>query len=157
MRTRLIDTGPFVAYLNRRDPEHKAVTPSLEGFQGQLVTTGAVVGEVMYFVSEIPNGPISLAKLLLSSNIRIAEIGRPAQVFAAAELMNKNSDAPMDFADATLVLLAAEIGVTDIFTLDRRGFSTYRNAKGKGFRLFPNSLSTSGPPVTTRTPGTRSF
>jgi predicted nucleic acid-binding protein len=30
----------------------------------------------------------------------------------------------MDFADATLVQLPHEIGVGDILTLDRRGFST---------------------------------
>ena len=39
----------------------------------------------------------------------------------------------MDFADATLVLLAEEVGVTEILTLDRRGFSTYRTAKGRDF------------------------
>ena len=42
----------------------------------------------------------------------------------------------MDFADATLVLLAEEVGVTEILTLDRRGFSTYPNREGKGFRLI---------------------
>jgi predicted nucleic acid-binding protein len=42
----------------------------------------------------------------------------------------------MDFADATLVLLAEAIGILDILTLDRRGFSTYRTAKGKKFHLI---------------------
>ena len=41
----------------------------------------------------------------------------------------------MDYADATLVLLADEMGVADIAALDTRGFSTYRTAKGKAFRL----------------------
>jgi predicted nucleic acid-binding protein len=45
--------------------------------------------------------------------------------------MRKYSDTPMDFADAALVLLAEAIGILDILTLDRRGFSTYRTAKGK--------------------------
>jgi predicted nucleic acid-binding protein len=43
----------------------------------------------------------------------------------------------MDFADATLVLLAGTLGITDIVTLDRRGFSTYRTSRGKAFRLKP--------------------
>ncbi len=59
----------------------------------------------------------------------------PARVLAAAELMQKYSDTPMDFADATLVLLAAQLGVIEIVTLDRRGFSTYRTSKGKSFRI----------------------
>jgi uncharacterized protein len=56
-------------------------------------------------------------------------------------LMTRYEDTPMDFADATLVLLAEELGVTDILTLDRRGFSTYRTATGKAFRLRLESVS----------------
>jgi predicted nucleic acid-binding protein len=136
MKPCLIDTGPFVAYLNRSDPTHEVVATFVDTFKGELVTTGAVIGEVMYFVSERASGPISFAKFLLGSGVRIVDSTRPQQVLAAAELMSKYSDTPMDFADATLVLLAEEVGVTEILTLDRRGFSTYRTAKGKGFRLI---------------------
>jgi hypothetical protein len=41
----------------------------------------------------------------------------------------------MDYADATLVLLAGELSGADILTLDRRGFSTYRLPNGRAFRL----------------------
>jgi len=61
MRTCLIDTGPFVSYLDRKDPGHADVADFLDNLKGQLITTGAVVGEVMYFVSELPNGPVSFA------------------------------------------------------------------------------------------------
>ena len=50
-------------------------------------------------------------------------------------LMRKYSDAPMDFAEATLVLLADHTGVHEMLPLDRRGFSTYRTAKNHRFRL----------------------
>ena len=40
----------------------------------------------------------------------------------------------MDFADATLVLLAGALEVRDVLTLDRRGFSAYRTEDGIGFR-----------------------
>jgi uncharacterized protein len=136
MKTCLIDTGPFVAYLNRSDPMHEVVATFIESFKGELITTGAVIGEVMYFVSELASGPISFAKFLLASGVRIVDSTRPQQVLAAAELMGKYSDTPMDFADATLVLLAEEVGVTEILSLDRRGFSTYRPAKGNRFRLI---------------------
>jgi len=42
----------------------------------------------------------------------------------------------MDFADATLVMLADELGTTEILTLDRRGFSTYRTSRGQAFNLI---------------------
>jgi predicted nucleic acid-binding protein len=40
----------------------------------------------------------------------------------------------MVFADATLVLLAELLEVSDVLTLDRRGFATYRTRPGKPFR-----------------------
>jgi predicted nucleic acid-binding protein len=135
MKTWLIDTGPFVAYISRTDPMHRSVAARVDGFSGQLSTTNAVITEVMYFLSDVPSGPVSFVELLLASGTWIAESTQPRQVLAAAELMSKYADTPMDFADATLVLLAEELAVMDILTLDRRGFSTYRTAKGKAFRL----------------------
>ena len=137
LSTWLVDTGPFIAYINRRDPAHAPVSARLDGFTGQLVTTGAVVTEVMYFLSGVPGGPVAFAELLVASGARLADVSEPEAVLAAADLMAQYSDTPMDFADATLVLLADVLGVADILTLDRRGFSTYRTAKGKAFRLVP--------------------
>ncbi len=45
--------------------------------------------------------------------------------------MEKYSDTPMDYADATLVLLAERLEVYEVATLDRRGFSAYRTSGGK--------------------------
>jgi predicted nucleic acid-binding protein len=41
----------------------------------------------------------------------------------------------MDFADATLVLLAEGLQVHRVLTLDRRGFSTYRTREGRPLEL----------------------
>src|SRR5438105_9391089 len=98
MRTCLIDTGPFVAYLNRRDPAHERVVASLDSFNGLLASTSAVVAEAMYFVSDLGNGPISFAKFLAGSGVQLHESVQPEQIIAAAELMSRYSDTPMDFA-----------------------------------------------------------
>jgi predicted nucleic acid-binding protein len=135
VKTCLIDTGPFVAYLNAKDAAHKSTTESLKRFRGELATTSAVITEVMYFVSDHPNGAFAFAQFLTGTRVRIVESTQAVQILAAAEMMNRYADTPMDFADATLVLLAEDIGVIDIFTLDRRGFSTYRTSRGKAFRL----------------------
>ena len=89
----------------------------------------------MYFLSDVTGGPAAFAELLVASGIQISPSADPEQVLAAARLMEKYADTPMDFADATLVLLADDLGVLDVLTLDRRGFSAYRTAKGKAFRL----------------------
>jgi len=135
MRTWLVDTGPFVAYVSRSDPKHALVAASLDDFSGQLVTTSAVVTEVMDFLSDVSGGAVVFAELLAASDAQVAESTQPRQVVAAARLMDKYADTPMDFADSTLVLLADESGVTDILTLDRRGFSTYRTPKGRALRF----------------------
>ena len=135
MRRWLVDTGPLVAYLDRADPMHGAVTERVDGFTGQLATTGAVVTEVMYFVSDASDGPLAFAELLVSSDVQVIESMQPSEILAAALLMRKYAATPMDFADATLVALAEQLDLTDILTLDRRGFSTYRTSTGRKFRL----------------------
>jgi uncharacterized protein len=135
MKVWLIDTGPLVAYLDRVDPLHDPVVQTLDAFSGQLATTSAVITEAMHLLADARDGPLLLAELVETTDLRITESTRVEQIRQAASLMRKYADTPMDFADATLVLLADALGVTDILTLDRRGFSTYRTAKGKRFAL----------------------
>jgi len=131
----LIDTGPIVAYLDAADSEHARVGERLDRFSGRLVTTGAVVTEAMYFVSAAVRGPSRLAEFVADSGMRVFDLAQPAELHAAAELMERYADTPMDYADATLVMLAEALRIHDVLTLDRRGFSTYRAASRKDFRL----------------------
>ena len=135
MKRWLVDTGPFVAYLDRADSVHDDVTACIDGFTGQLTTTGAVVTEVMYFLSDVQDGPPSFAELLARARVQIVDVPQASRIMAAAALMKKYADTPMDFADATLVGAAEQLGIVDVLTLDRRGFSTYRPSKGRRFRL----------------------
>ena len=132
----LIDTGPLVAYLNINDPAHAEVAACLEQFNGRLVSTSAVITEVMYFVSSDSRGPRLCAEFVNASAILIYDFTQAAELNEAAALMERYADTPMDYADATLVLLAEGLGVEKIITLDRRGFSTYRTRQGKGFHLL---------------------
>jgi predicted nucleic acid-binding protein len=131
MVTWLIDTGPLIAYFDRRDPEHEPVRDRLADFRGRLCTTGAVIGEAMHFLPDVSGGAEKLSEFVLSAALEVFESTRPTQIQAAVQLMSRYRDMPMDFADATLVLLAQEIGSTNILTLDRRGFRTYRTLTGK--------------------------
>lgn len=135
MKTWLLDTGPVVAYLDASDPTHGEVVAHLEDFTGQLATTSAVITEAMYFVSAGNEGPRLLAEFVESSRTEVYDLCRPPELLEAALLMEKYADTPMDFADATLVLLAEALDARDVLTLDRRGFSTYRTRRRRGFRL----------------------
>src|SRR5439155_20565280 len=124
MKAWLVDTGPFVSYLDRKDPAHTSIADLLHNFKGRLLTTAAVIGEVMYFVSELPGGPLSFAEFLIASSTQIVSLTTPPEVLAAAELMHQYRDMPMDFADATLVLLGDESGTAGILILVRLGVFT---------------------------------
>ena len=62
---------------------------------------------------------------------------RSSRLDRASSLMERYRNVPMDFADATLVTLAEEIDGDTVFTLDRRGFETYRIRSRKTFRIVP--------------------
>jgi predicted nucleic acid-binding protein len=125
----LLDTGPLVAYLDSRDPSHVQVAACWDAFRGRLVTTSAVITEAMYFVSSDRRGPGHLAELVVAAGIDVYDLCGGPELREAAALMEKYADTPMDFADATVVLLAEALDVRDVLTLDRRGFSVYRTRK----------------------------
>ena len=135
MITWLLDTGPVVAYLDVADPTHSQVAAVLAPFRGQLVTTSAVITEAMHFLADVPSGPRRLADLVATNAIAIYDLAQPADLRSAVALMEKYADTPMDFADATLLLLADALAVVEVVTLDRRGFSTYRTSDGRRLRL----------------------
>jgi predicted nucleic acid-binding protein len=95
---------------------------------------GGGVTEAMHFLSATPGGPRLLAEFVRTSGLGVFDLCRPPEIDAAAALMEKYADTPMDFADATLVLLAEALGHSEILTLDRRGFSVFRTRRGRPFR-----------------------
>lgn len=131
----LIDSGPLVAYLDAADPEHAAVAARLDGFSGRLATTGAVVTEAMHLVASDTRGPRLLADLLAETGVEVYDFSRPPHLHHAVALMERYANLPMDFADATLLLLAEALGVDDLLTLDRRGFAAFRTRQGRVLRL----------------------
>ena len=135
MRVWLLDTGPLVAYLDRTDKDHPAAVSCLDGFSGQLVTTSAVIAEAMYFVAGVRTGPALLAQFVAASGLKVFDFSGAPELGEAARRMEKYADLPMDYADATLVLLAEHLGVFDLLTLDRRGFTVFRSIRGKRFSL----------------------
>lgn len=134
MKTWLLDTGPLVAWLDAADEWHERVAAALAPFRGRLSTTGVVIAETMHFLGPAPGGPASLGEFLRTSRTAVFDFCQPDSVAAAAGLMSKYADTPMEFADATLVLLADALEVRDVLTLDFRGFTVFRDGRGRPFR-----------------------
>jgi predicted nucleic acid-binding protein len=133
----LLDTGPLVALLDRSEPDHNPVRSFMTRLRGQrLITTGAVITEAFYFLSDVQNGSASLASFIEASAIEVRDAFTPEGLDVAVRLMNKYADTPMDFPDATLVWVAEQTGTDRVLTLDRRGFSAFRFGKNRRFRLL---------------------
>jgi predicted nucleic acid-binding protein len=135
VKTWLLDTGPLVSYLDAADPDHPRVVAALDAFAGRLVTSSAVVTEAMHFVAAGSSGPRLLVDFLHASRTVVHDLCRPPEIDLAVRLMERYRDVPMDFADATLLLLAEALELDEIVTLDRRGFSAYRTRRGRPLRL----------------------
>ncbi len=132
----LLDTGAFVALVDRSERRHADCVAVLDRWSGAIVTTEAVLTETLYLLG--PNW--SSQKVGLEFVLRGAFLLVPpsqASLKRVSILMEKYRNVPMDYADATLVALGEELGTDLVFTLDRRGFSTYRLNQRKPFQLIP--------------------
>lgn len=131
----LVDTGALVALFDRNDPAHDLVSAGWAPLTGKFFTTGAVITETLHFLQPIAGGTEALAAFLRKGLVAVEDAFTPTRIDEAVRLMIRYHDTPMDFADATLVLLAERLRTPSILTLDARGFRTYRFAGKNGFRL----------------------
>jgi predicted nucleic acid-binding protein len=134
----LVDTGPLVA---RFDPSERLHGRCREEFRRlrhrRRVTSLAVITEATYLLTFSARAQRALLKWVAAGGLEIAGM-TPADVSRAVDLMERYERLPMDFADATLVVLAERLGSETIFTLDRRDFAIYRVGR-RGFRVIPGT------------------
>jgi predicted nucleic acid-binding protein len=132
----LLDTGAFVALVDRSERRHADCVAVLDQWSGAIVTTEAVLTETLHLLG--PNWRSQ--KVGLEFVLRGAFLLVPpsqASLKRVSVLMEKYRNVPMDYADATLVALGEELSTDLVFTLDRRGFSAYRLNQRKAFQLVP--------------------
>lgn len=126
-----------MALLDARDQWHSRVMPDWPELIERCVTTEAVVTEASHLASGGGAAPVRPLEFLLTAGIPVVALELPA-LRQAALLMRRYADVPMDYADATLVVLADVLAIDTAFTTDRRGFGTYRGARGRKFELRPS-------------------
>lgn len=123
-RNVILDTGPLVALLNRRDRHHRAVKARWAGIEPPLLTCEPVLAESCFLVRSFAGGREAVLELVqrgvLSLPFRLAE-----EATAISRLMNRYSNVPMSLADGCLVRLAELRPKSIVFTLDS-DFGIYR-------------------------------
>jgi predicted nucleic acid-binding protein len=130
----LLDTGPLVAALDARDQWHARCVAVWPTVIHRCVTTEAVVTEACHLVLRGGGRAHLPLDFLLRAQIPILGIESGGHLRAAG-LMDRYTDLPMDYADASLVALGEALRITAVFTIDQRGFGAYRRSGGGAFTL----------------------
>ncbi|GHT94805.1 pilus biogenesis protein [Betaproteobacteria bacterium] len=133
METLLVDTGPLVALVSRRDHHHAASVARLKAYRGRLLTTWSVLTEFSHLCASV-EASLQVYHWIESGGLELLPLGRD-ELVATIDWIERYADLPMDLADASLVIAALKTGCTRIWTLDKRDFETYRLPGRKRFDL----------------------
>jgi predicted nucleic acid-binding protein len=131
----LTDTGPLVAILNRTDAHHSACVAALKQLRPPMVTTWPVLTEAFYLLEDAGRAAQeTLVELVINGRIAVYDVVDHARLL---ELLRKYADRPMDLAESSLVLLAEQLRLYEVFTLDQADFRTYRAHGRRVFDIIP--------------------
>lgn len=126
----IADTGFWVGLFDHSDSNHVRCKSFLSQCREPLITTAPVLTETVHLLNQRRYQKIALDFLTLLVHLQskqlfsIYDIGS-SQLDRRLELMNQYVDLPMDFADASLVVLAEHLGHGRIVSTDNRDFGTY--------------------------------
>jgi predicted nucleic acid-binding protein len=123
----IADTGFWVALFDSRDKHHQTARKCLVALNEPFISTLPVVTEVCYLLQTRCHAQkaIDFLNAQQAGLFRLFTIENQ-HLPRMAKLMKQYADLPMDLADASLVLLAEELGHGRVVSTDRRDFHTYR-------------------------------
>lgn len=131
----LVDTGPLVALFDPSDAQHARCQAELARLRRRtLVTSLAVVTEAAYLLDFSVRAQSALLRFIGAGAVELESLDG-GELLRVGALMERYADRPMDFADATLVVLAEKLQTPWVFTLDG-DFEIYRLGR-RHFRCLP--------------------
>lgn len=130
----LLDTGALVSLLDRSQKRHYEFVKFFESWTGNVVTTEAVLAESTHLLGRVAGGAAACLDFVLQGGALLVPTALSA-VRRARELIDRYADLPMDYADATLVVLAEDLRTNLVLTTDARDFGVYRIGGRKRFKL----------------------
>lgn len=132
----LIDTGAILAIVESGDHWHTACLDALRSVRMPLLTTEAILTETFHLTGKNPHKIEKIWAFVRSGALTVHPI-QDSDLPQLHALMALYADCPMDFADATLVHLAARERISLILTIDHDDFETYRLPGRKRFTILP--------------------
>lgn len=136
----LVDTGAWLALADRGDAYHARCREFFRNNREPLMTTYPVLVECVHLLYKRIGVAKTMAWLeaLGAQGVGIFDM-HAEHLLRLMTLMRQYADLPMDLADASLVLVAEELGEGRIVSTDERDFHTYR---WKNHQPFSNLLLT---------------
>ncbi len=132
MNRLFVDTSAWFAYVNRRDPDHKAVRQVLRSFRGRLITSNYIFDETVTFcLNRLGHGTAAKVGVLL----RDPAVVDLVRVTVADEeqawlLLLARPDKEYSFTDCTSFVIMRRLGLTKALSLDE-------DFRQEGFVVLP--------------------
>ncbi len=120
----IVDTGPLVAFLNRRDAWHLWALQQFELIAPPIVTCEAVLSEATFLLSRDNAGVDGILQMVERGILRV-DFSAQAEMTHLRRLMKRYANVPMSFADACLVRMSEGRARGTVMTLDE-DFRVYR-------------------------------
>jgi predicted nucleic acid-binding protein len=120
----LLDTGPLVALLDRRDAYHPWGKSQWASLEPPVLTCDAVLSEACFLLRACASGGEAVMELL-RRGVVVVVFRLEDHLEPVAKLMGKYAAAPMSLADACLVRMSELYDDSVVLTLDRH-FHMYR-------------------------------
>ena len=134
----LTDTGPLVALIDRKDPNHAVCVAATGSLPAEpMVTTWPCFTEAMYLLHRAGGhaAQATLWALVRTGRLVLYDLGATERERMDV-LMDKYRDTPMDLADASIVAAAERIETRRLFSLDG-DFRIYRLVNDSPLDLIP--------------------
>jgi Predicted nucleic acid-binding protein, contains PIN domain len=135
----IVDTGPLVAFLDRREAHHDWIAEQAKTLNLPWLLCEAVLAESWHLLRGLPRAQDALLEMVEGDLLKVGfaladEIG-PVRL-----LRQQYRDIPMSFADACLVRMAEKFADHAICTLDS-DFTIYRKHRREVILLITPSGS----------------
>lgn len=125
----LLDTGPLVAAINRRDNFHTWVTAQWANIEPPLLTCEAVISEACFILRNVYSGQEAVINLVKNGVIDIPfKLDEEAAVIG--ELIKTYQSVPVSLADACLIRMSELYLNSYLLTFDS-DFLVYRRNKNQ--------------------------
>ncbi len=133
----LIDTGPLVAALRRRDAYHEWARAHFEAATEPFATCEAVISESLSLLERARDGKEALCGMI-ERGLIVVRYSFDEEAAETIRLIRRYNDTPMSFADGCLVRMAEKDDEAVVFTTDS-DFRTYRK---NGRQVIPLIIPT---------------